>query len=119
LKDAVAVGGLSSDKFMAEEPRHLEDELHDLIPRVHDKKLRAACEQFYAEYKLTFGAAPPKIGPRVYVLDGSDDYRYGDEDRQCNESRAREMEHAHAALDAADGVLARLNKLERWLPAAA
>ena len=116
FKDAIAVGGLTSDRYLSVEQRSLEEELRDLIDRLHDRKLREGCERVEHAYRFAFASSPPVVGPRFYMLDGSDATRYDDEDRQRAEQRARQVEHARDGLDAIEDVLARLKRLERFLP---
>jgi hypothetical protein len=114
LMDAVAVGGHRASRFLGEGPRAAEQGLADLVDRVNDGKLRAACDEVLAAYRRTFAAAPGQRRPRLTIEESSP--LYAAQDRGDDERRGREVTHAHETLDAIDVVLRRVNTLERFLP---
>lgn len=117
-QDVIARGGLEAEEFLDEAKRRAEQELADLVGRLNDRKLRKLADELLAARRRTFGASPATRGPRIYFLGPGEfvsDPAYKAEDEEWARRAALQVEAARKAVEAAELVFDRINRLERFL----
>lgn len=115
LLGLTAHGGLDTPAFLEDGPRRNEQELKDLLGRLNDHKLRKACSAVYESWKRVWASAPPRPGPRIYILEAPPDPEYAAEDADRAQRHFRQTEEAHTCIDLIETALARVNRLQKFL----
>lgn len=114
LQHLTAIGGESSDWFLAPDRKDTDRRLSDLAQRRDDEQLRRLLDDTAAAWRECFALSPPPRDPRVYS-GGEDPESYGREDADSARRKGDVAAAARGGMEVANRALHRLNDLERRL----
>jgi len=100
---------------MTAEARTSETRLKDVIPQMHDGKLKARLRELLTCWTEAFANAPPRFVGIAWVGDSGPPERWTNDSPERRAQVERQLQAARDGQAAADAVKARCNRLERFI----